>query len=81
MDFIRPTKSDGVSVHEYERLLRLIVHMDRDSEESKELSHEMDIAGACLTEGEVERLYKVLFDLEGGRCDRLSIQDKLNETK
>lgn len=65
-DFVRPTKSDGVSVHEYERLLRRMIALDPGCDEAIELCHQMDIAGAALTEGEVERIYGVYFRIRTG---------------
>ncbi len=61
-EYVRTTVSDGgVSVQEYERLLRLLEPMDRDSDEAKAINGQLDVLGHKLTQEEVDHVYGIYF--------------------
>lgn len=58
-----PTKSDGISAQEYERLLRIHLAQDFDSEEAKVVASEIHAVSLKLTKPEVARLYAIYFEI------------------
>ncbi len=58
-----PTKSDGVSADEYERLLRIHLKQDFDSEEGKAVASQIHEVSLKLTKPEVARLYGIYFEI------------------